>query len=128
MNEKTKYWVELSDYDIDTALLMLKGSRFLYVGFMCHQSIEKILKAYFVKTNNSQPPFVHNLTVLSEKTGIYQLLNEQQLDLLDTLNPLNIEARYPTRKTELFKSLTKEKFENLIKSTKEFQEWIKTKL
>ena len=47
MNEKVKYWLDLSDYDYDTALAMQQSGRYLYVGFMCHQTIEKILKAYF---------------------------------------------------------------------------------
>jgi len=46
MSDKVKYWIELSDYDIDTAYALLKSKRYLYVGFMAHQSIEKILKAY----------------------------------------------------------------------------------
>ena len=45
MNDKVTYWTDLSDYDFDTAEAMLVSGRYLYVGFMCHQSIEKILKA-----------------------------------------------------------------------------------
>lgn len=37
MNDKSKYWVELSDYDIETASAMLGSGRYLYVGFMCHR-------------------------------------------------------------------------------------------
>ncbi len=50
MSEKTiQYWVDLSNYDLETADVMLKTKRYLYVGFMAHQTIEKILRAYFVK-------------------------------------------------------------------------------
>ena len=45
MDDKVIYWVEMSDYDIETADAMLATGRYLYVGFMCHQTIEKILKA-----------------------------------------------------------------------------------
>ncbi len=41
MDDKVKYWLELSDYDLGTALAMLNSKRYLYVGFMCHQTIEK---------------------------------------------------------------------------------------
>lgn len=41
MDEKVTYWVEMSDYDLDTAEAMLATGRYLYVGFMCHQTIEK---------------------------------------------------------------------------------------
>jgi HEPN domain-containing protein len=37
--------VESSDYDIETAKAMLKTGRYLYVGFMCHQVVEKAFKA-----------------------------------------------------------------------------------
>ena len=46
MNDKVTYWIEMSDYDLETADAMLATDRYLYVGFMCHQTIEKILKAY----------------------------------------------------------------------------------
>jgi HEPN domain-containing protein len=49
LEDKVKYWLELSDYDFETAEAMLSSGRYLYVGFMCHQTIEKILKAYFNK-------------------------------------------------------------------------------
>jgi len=48
MDTKEKYWLEMAEYDIKTAEAMLESKRYLYVGFMAHQTIEKILKAYFV--------------------------------------------------------------------------------
>ncbi len=47
MNDKVIYWVEMSDYDFDTAKAMLDTKRYLYVAFMCHQVVEKLLKAYW---------------------------------------------------------------------------------
>jgi len=43
IEEKIDYWKEISKYDIDTASVMLKGKRFLYVGFMCRKWIENKL-------------------------------------------------------------------------------------
>lgn len=40
MSDKN-YWIEIAKYDLETAEAMLKSKRYLYVGFMCHQSIEK---------------------------------------------------------------------------------------
>jgi HEPN domain-containing protein len=54
MDKKVKYWIEISEYDLLTAKSMLDTKRYLYVAFMCHQSIEKLLKAYsteiYIKT------------------------------------------------------------------------------
>jgi HEPN domain-containing protein len=54
MDSKIKYWIDLSDYDLDTAEAMLQSKRYLYVGFMCHQSIEKAFKAYYTKLKKMQ--------------------------------------------------------------------------
>ena len=128
INEKVEYWTEIADYDLETANAMLKSKRYLYVGFMCHQAVEKILKAYFTKAKEDTPPFIHNLKSLANKSNIYQEFTEAQKDLIDELIPLNIEARYPTYKEKLLKSLNNEKCELLIKQTQELCNWIKNKL
>jgi HEPN domain-containing protein len=106
MNEKVKYWVELAEYDLETAEAMLKSKRYLYVGFMCHQTIKKVFKAYFVKVKKETPPYTHNLMYLAEISGLNNNLIETQNDFLDNLQPFHIEARYPAHKASLFKTLT----------------------
>ncbi|WP_372948008.1 HEPN domain-containing protein [Mariniphaga sp.] len=128
MKNKIEYWVELSDYDFETAKAMLETGRYLYVGFMCHQTVEKLLKAYFTKTKNETPPFVHSLLYLSKKSGIMEFLSEEFKDTIDLLEPLNIESRYPTYKERLFKSLTQERCFEIISKTDLFRQWIKEML
>ncbi len=128
MDDKIKYWTEMSDYDFDTAKAMLATRRFLYVGFMCHQVIEKILKAYWSKISEEPPLKIHTLSRLAEKTGIDRDMTESQLDVIDMLEPLNIEARYPSYKERLLKSLNEHRCEELIKQTDELRLWIKNKL
>jgi HEPN domain-containing protein len=123
-----KYWIEVSEYDIETAEAMLQTKRYLYVGFMCHQSIEKILKASFVHKTNEHAPRTHNLTLLAQKSGLFDEMNEKQLELLDLLEPLNIQARYPTDKERLMRSLSSEKCQEILTKTREMMVWIKMKL
>jgi len=42
--DKVAYWIDIANYDIDTAEAMYQTGRWLYVAFMCHQAIEKTLK------------------------------------------------------------------------------------
>ncbi|MCK9401335.1 MAG: HEPN domain-containing protein [Bacteroidales bacterium] len=126
--DKIQYWIDLSDYDLETANAMLKSTRYLYVGFMCHQTIEKALKGYFASLYNDIPPFTHNLAFLIVKTGLDNELTEDQKALVDELEPLNIEARYPEYKERLLKQLTKDKCLELINKTTALQQWIKRKL
>lgn len=128
MNDKVKYWLDLSDYDFETAEAMQQSKRFLYVGFMCHQTIEKIFKAYFTSLKKDVPPFSHNLSYLAKKGDFYDTLSQVQKDFVDQLEPLNIEARYPSDKERLLKSLNEAKCEEILNKTKELQTWIKAKL
>jgi HEPN domain-containing protein len=128
VNEKISYWVEISDYDLETAKAMLQTKRYLYVGFMCHQVVEKILKAYFSSVKEETPPYIHNLKKLAESTGLIEHLSEKQLDFIEELIPMNIEARYPAYKEELLKVLTPEKCKQLIIKTEELCTWIKQRL
>jgi len=128
MDDKTQYWIEISDYDLVTAEAMLQSKRYLYVGFMCHQAIEKIFKAFFTKLKSETAPFSHSLSYLAKKGDFYESFSEDQKDFIDQLEPLNIEARYPSHKERLMKSLTDEKCKEILKNTKELQQWIKVKL
>lgn len=124
-DENIAYWLDIAEYDFESAKVMLTGRRFLYVGFMCHQAVEKTLKSLYIKTKSETPPFVHNLKRLSEECGVYDVFSEEQKDFIDELIPLNIEARYPTYKEKLLKSLSVEKCEVLIKQTEDLCNWIK---
>ena len=74
------------------------------------------------------PLKIHSLSRLAERTGLDKQLSEEQLAFIDKLEPLNIEARYPSYKARLMKSLTKEYCAELLSQTKELQLWIKNKL
>jgi hypothetical protein len=58
----------------------------------------------------------------------YETFSEKQKSFIDMLEPLNIEARYPSHKERLLKSLTENKCVEIIENTKELQKWIKQKL
>lgn len=128
MNEKVTYWIEMSDYDFDTAKAMLKAKRYLYVGFMCHQVIEKALKAYWSNVLEEPPLKIHSLSRLAERSGLSIEMDDAQLDFIDELEPLNIEARYPSYKERLLKSLHENRCKELITNTDQLRLWIKSKL
>lgn len=106
----------------------LESKRYLYVGFMAHQSIEKILKAYFVKISGETAPFTHSLSFLAKKSDIYRHFSTEQQDFIDLLEPMNIEARYPINKKKVLDGLTEERCASIMNKTKELREWILQKL
>ncbi|MEW6053531.1 MAG: HEPN domain-containing protein [Nitrospirota bacterium] len=119
------YWFNMADYDLKTAQVMLDGGRYLYVGFMCHQVIEKALKGLYVKQHNRIPPYTHNLFTLCADLNL--VLTEEHQDFLVKLNPLNIEARYPEMKEKLGKAISKKKAHVLLEKTRSAYKWLKSK-
>ncbi len=123
--DKVTYWIDLADYDLDTSETLYKGGRWLYVAFMCHQAIEKTLKAYWCGTQSNDPPYTHHHMRLAEGCGLYDKMSEEQKDFLDTITNYNIEARYPEDKDALSRMLTKRTCRQLIDETKGLTQWIK---
>ena len=128
MDEKIRYWVELAEYDLETAKVMLSSRRLLYVGFMCHQVVEKALKGHYQFSRKDTPPHTHNLSVIASQSGLYGSMDEAQKSLLDILEPLNVEARYPTRKDHLFRSLTDDRCKSILERTEDLFTWINQQL
>ena len=123
-SEKVAYWLDLADYDIETAETLFNGGRWLYVAFMCHQAIEKTLKAYWCGVQECDPPFTHNHMRLAEGCGLYESMNDEQRDFLDSITNYNIEARYPEDKEALSRMLTQDVSRKIIDETKHLQQWI----
>ena len=126
--EKVKYWLDIAENDFAVAGDLMKTGRWLYVAFMCHQSIEKTLKAYWCKTQPEDPPYTHNLVLLSDKSGLADLLSEEQNEFIAALMPFNIEARYPSYKNQMGKNLSEGDCKTIMEKTNEILTWIKSKL
>lgn len=123
--ERITYWLDIAQYDLLSAKAMLETKRYLYVGFLCHQTVEKSLKAYYWHTQKKDPPYTHNLLLLSEKSELDKYAEEKHFLLFNELMPLNVQARYPDDKTLLLKSLNEKRCIDILKRTKGFYSWIK---
>ena len=121
-----KYWADLSDYDIITAKFMLKSKRFPYCLFMCHLSIEKLLKSLIVKITKKHAPHSHNLVDLAKRTSIE--FKEEDKMLLADLTEFNLEARYPEWQKEFYSKCSKKYSEDYFSKTQKFQKCLKKHL
>jgi HEPN domain-containing protein len=128
LSDKVVYWIELCDDDLLTARTLFFSERYLHMGFFCHMIVEKALKAAIAAVTNSVPPKTHDLHRLANLGAIDSDLTESQLLLLDTLMPLQIEARYPELKAKLSSSLDKETCREILCETEAFLCWKKKRL
>lgn len=116
MENAIQEWVKISEYDLKTAEAMLETERYLYVAFMCQQSIEKILKAIYCRRKNELPPRTHNLLYL---TDILELkVTDSDKTLLSALNQFYIETRYPGERSRLAKEMDRIKANEYLDKTK----------
>ena len=100
MDKIVAHWVERSKYDLDTAKVMLDTGRYLYVAYMCQQTVEKMLKAIIAQYGKENFT-IHNLNRLAEISSFSNDLTSEQFNFLAELTPYHIEARYGDYKESL---------------------------
>ena len=122
------YWLDLAEYDLETAEIMLLSKRYLYVGFMCHQTIEKALKGIYAKKHNEVPPRIHNLARLLKMVDLGDEIPTNLLQVIHELNPLNIACRYPDEELDILNDLTPEYTSEVLDNTRGLFEWLTTKM
>jgi HEPN domain-containing protein len=117
-----QYWLESSEDDWRVAIHLFEKEDYPYALFFGHLTIEKILKAIYVDKLSETPPYTHRLVYLSEKISLR--LNEEQLELFETITDFNMEARYPDEKFSFKKRCTKDFTEKYLRKIKEIKEWL----
>lgn len=87
-------WVEKAYHDLDSAKILFNAGHFTdTIGYILHQSIEKLFKSYLAYDNI---PIVktHNLVELNELLTLD--LNEDDIQLLAIATTYHTKQRYPS--------------------------------
>ena len=122
--EKVQYWLDIVAEDLDLSEFLCQNGRWLYSAFMCHQVIEKMLKAYWTATRDDVPPYIHEHKRLAELCGLYEQMSDVQRRFLNEIRLMNIEARYPDYKRSIASTLNEEKTRQIVEQTKQMQQWL----
>lgn len=117
-----RHWSKMADYDMKTAQSMFNAKRYPYALFMCHLSIEKLLKAIIVRQTNEHAPYTHNLIELGKNTKID--FSEEYKNLLADLKEFNLEARYPEWKKDFYKKANNSYTKKYLLETKSLFKWL----
>jgi len=126
MKKEVQYWLNIAEYDIETAEAMLKSGRYLYVLFICQQAIEKVLKALIVQETEQLPPRVHDLLKLA---GLAKVdVTDEEKEFLNKLSFYYLETRYPEQISDLSQSVDNDMGESYLVGSKEMLNWLKTKI
>lgn len=124
--EVVDYWVKTSDKDFKVMKSLVGDKHYTWALFVGHLVIEKLLKAYYVKTVGVNVPLIHNLLRIADKADLK--LTEEQKNFLNVLTTFNIKGRYSDYKYKFYKSCTRRFTENNIDKIKEFRSWLKKQI
>lgn len=108
-------WLEASRYDLKTGAALLESRRYLYVLFMCQQSLEKILKARITAETGQLAPRIHNLLRLAELARAD--LTQEERAVLERLSLYYIQSRYPPEVQELSRGVRRQLATALFRET-----------
>ena len=123
MLEETKNWLEMVDYDVDTARQMFKTKRYVYVIFICHLAIEKALKALVCEETNKFPPKTHDLILLTNLGKVE--FPDDLLNFIGMINNVAVVTRYPEDLSILISIYPKEVAHEYLNRTLKVLECIK---
>lgn len=85
MDVVAKY-VEGCRDDLDAARTLLDAGKPFWVAFLCHQALFKLLRGYFLQTQNRYPPNEPLLPALARASGLDASLAEADLEFLYELS------------------------------------------
>jgi HEPN domain-containing protein len=126
--EKFEYWLDIAQYDLKTAGAMYRGGRWLYVVFMCQQSLEKLVKGLYTLYINDTVPQIHDTRTifLKFKGKLTVPVEEATLDFFTRLTTYYLNTRYPEFKTKLSVAISKQDAKSILKKAKEVFSWLLT--
>jgi HEPN domain-containing protein len=126
--EKYAYWLDIAKYDLQTAEAMFSTGRWVYVVFMCQQSIEKLLKGLYGYYKDDEIPRIHSLSKIIGKFAdkLPTTIDNRYYALFDRLTAHYIQGRYPEYIEEISQSIHEDEAKQLLDESKGAFSWLLT--
>ncbi len=126
MRTDTKNWVALAEYDLETAHHMLVTGRYLYVVFLCHLALEKMLKACVTEATQGFPVKTHDLIYLIKKSELE--IPQEMLEFIGKINTASVPTRYPEDLQHALQEYPRSVVENYLSQAEQVIKWLKEQL
>ena len=126
--EKFEYWLDIAQYDLDVAKSMLKNEHWLYVVFMCQQSIEKLVKGLYSYYMPDAPPHLHNIKTIAARIepNLPMPIPSDKMDFFDDLAAYYLNNRYPDYMSKLSSQISETEAADVMTKTMEIFTWLLT--
>jgi HEPN domain-containing protein len=126
--EKFDYWLDIAQYDLETADAMFTAGRWLYVVFMCQQALEKLCKGLYLLYIDDDVPKTHDINALLTKftDALPSVVDDSRRQLFARLSAFYLNNRYPEYKERLSMSLNKAEARSILEASRETFTWLLT--
>lgn len=118
------YWRDGAQEDYEVAKELVEKGRFQHALFLCHLSVEKMLKAHVTRVEQDVPPKIHNLVSLAQMTQL--TIDLDMMQFLRRLNPYQLLGRYADQSGAA--ALSREHTREMMHGAREILEWLNEKL
>jgi len=122
-DEVVQHWIAMADNDFNAMIDNFAAKRYNWALFIGHLTLEKLLKACYVKFNRQHAIPSHNLLKIATNAGLN--LSEEMQTQLVTITAFNINARYDDYKMEFYNRCTPEFTSFWVDAIKTIVQWIK---
>lgn len=117
------YWKVSASKSWTASQHLFEKADFVESLFFAHLTLEKTLKAYWVKDNMEDfPPRIHNPRRLAEQTRLD--LSHDQIFFLEQMNTFQMEGRYPDYRFAIYQMLDQETAKTILVQTETFYQWL----
>ena len=123
MRSDSQNWVATAEYDLETARHMLATGRYLYVVFMCHLALEKLLKAHVTEVTASLPARTHDLIYLVKKAALTPPV--EHLEFIGRINNVSVPPRYPDDLRQAIKDFPESVASDYLDGTTQVFRWLR---
>ena len=123
-NAAANTWLDKAMSDIKAARVLFGADMLMHTGFMCHQAIEKSLKACYISLHDTRQPQTHNLEKLVDECGLAEKIDDSKAAILQKLMPLYTATRYEDEGNTIANLLIKPYCKTLLRETGVLMNWI----
>ncbi|MEK7255246.1 MAG: HEPN domain-containing protein [Bacteroidota bacterium] len=125
--EHIEYWKISAGKSLTPAKHLFEAGDYVECLFLAHLTLEKLLKAHWVKDNTGDvPPKIHNLHKLASQTQLK--LIPEQIAFLQKMNTFQMEGRYPDYNFSLYQDFDEHKTKQFLEEAENLYQWLLSKL
>ena len=121
MEKAVQNWLDSAQYDLETAEYLFNSGRYVYIIFISHLAIEKLIKARFQQLTGKTPPKIHNLEYLAE---LAELKFPAKLKKF-LVKMSNLSLCYPEDFSGVLKVFDQKSSQKFLEKAKQAFQWIK---